>query len=203
MTCAGRLIFFQPYYTTSFDAQNLYEAAKTQAIGRICRYGRTEMVHVYHFVTVGTIDVDLLETRERCIIEELPNIDEDESDFDEQESDIYGDETDVDEDEAGAREDPVQTEVEDSKDEPKPEETTVEPPVSQDSGDEVHANEGETGAGEDEAGVDEDEEDAEYRDPILVKLRYKTGKMVRTNRDLHGKFCSATVDCVMFDDAED
>lgn len=75
MTCAGRLIFLQPYYTTGPDAQATYDAAKKQAIGRSRRYGRTKTVHVYHFLTTRTIEIDYFEAREQGIIEEVTTVD--------------------------------------------------------------------------------------------------------------------------------
>lgn len=35
----------------------------TQAIGRARRWGQEKLVHVYHFVTTKTIDVDIIEQR--------------------------------------------------------------------------------------------------------------------------------------------
>ena len=40
----------------------------TQAIGRARRYGQTKKVHVYHFLTVNTIDIDYFEARNNIII---------------------------------------------------------------------------------------------------------------------------------------
>jgi len=44
----------------------------TQAIGRARRNGQTKHVHVYHFLTVATIDVDYFEARTDTIIERKP-----------------------------------------------------------------------------------------------------------------------------------
>ncbi len=35
----------------------------TQAIGRARRFGQRKLVHIYHFVSLKTIDVDILEER--------------------------------------------------------------------------------------------------------------------------------------------
>lgn len=65
---ANHVIFLQPYYTTGENAQDRYEAAMTQAVGRAKRYGQTKEVHIYHFLTVNTIDIDYYEARNNCVI---------------------------------------------------------------------------------------------------------------------------------------
>ena len=45
----------------------------TQAIGRARRNGQTKLVHVYHFLTVETIDIDYFESRTNTIIERKSN----------------------------------------------------------------------------------------------------------------------------------
>jgi hypothetical protein len=40
----------------------------TQAIGRARRYGQTKEVHIYHFLTVNTIDIDYFEARNNAIM---------------------------------------------------------------------------------------------------------------------------------------
>jgi hypothetical protein len=60
---ANHVIFMQPYYTSGENAQENYESAITQAIGRARRWGQAKEVHVYHFLTVNTIDVDYYEAR--------------------------------------------------------------------------------------------------------------------------------------------
>jgi len=44
----------------------------TQAIGRSRRNGQTKCVHVYHFLTVGTIEIDYFEARTNLIVERTP-----------------------------------------------------------------------------------------------------------------------------------
>jgi len=68
LTIASRVIFPSPFYTTGLNAQDKYEAAITQAIGRAKRFGQEKIVHVYHFLTVETIDVDYYEARTRQVI---------------------------------------------------------------------------------------------------------------------------------------
>lgn len=60
---ANHVIFMQPYYTSGENAQENYDSAMTQAIGRARRWGQAKEVHVYHFLTVNTIDVDYHEAR--------------------------------------------------------------------------------------------------------------------------------------------
>jgi hypothetical protein len=60
---ANHVIFMQPYYTSGENAQENYESAMTQAIGRARRWGQAKEVQVYHFLTVNTIDVDYHEAR--------------------------------------------------------------------------------------------------------------------------------------------
>jgi hypothetical protein len=40
----------------------------TQAIGRVRRFGQKKHVHVYHFLASKTIDVDLIQARNKMII---------------------------------------------------------------------------------------------------------------------------------------
>lgn len=40
----------------------------TQAIGRVCRHGQKKPIHVYHFVTLKTADVDVFEARNNSIL---------------------------------------------------------------------------------------------------------------------------------------
>jgi hypothetical protein len=60
---ANHVIFMQPYYTSGENAQENYEAAMAQAIGRARRWGQEKIVKVYHFLTVNTIDIDYFEAR--------------------------------------------------------------------------------------------------------------------------------------------
>lgn len=74
---ANHVIFLQPYYTSGENVQHKYEAAMTQAIGRARRYGQKKKhIHVYHFLTVNTIDVDYFESRRNVILSRTGTSDE-------------------------------------------------------------------------------------------------------------------------------
>ncbi|KAI9846132.1 MAG: hypothetical protein M1838_001391 [Thelocarpon superellum] len=60
LTNANHIIFLSPFLTTS---QYAWDSSTTQAIGRARRYGQKKMVHIYRFVSLKTIDVDILESR--------------------------------------------------------------------------------------------------------------------------------------------
>ncbi|KAF2218509.1 P-loop containing nucleoside triphosphate hydrolase protein [Elsinoe ampelina] len=62
LTNANHVLFFSPLLT---DSQYSYDAAMAQAIGRVRRPGQTKDIQVYRFVALDTIDVDILEHRER------------------------------------------------------------------------------------------------------------------------------------------
>jgi hypothetical protein len=70
---ANHVIFMQPYYTFGENAQENYDAAMTQAVGRARRWGQEKVVHVYHFLTVNTIDVDYYEARNNVTITRKAN----------------------------------------------------------------------------------------------------------------------------------
>lgn len=57
-----------PYHTKGSDAQYVYDAALTQAIGRARRYGQEKTVHVHHFLVKKTVDVDIMEFRTSKIV---------------------------------------------------------------------------------------------------------------------------------------
>jgi hypothetical protein len=61
LTNANHVIFFSPLLKRS---QYEYEAQMAQAIGRVRRPGQDKDVCVYRFVSLDTIDVDILEHRE-------------------------------------------------------------------------------------------------------------------------------------------
>jgi site-specific DNA-cytosine methylase len=61
LTNANHVIFFSPLLKRS---QYEYEAQMAQAIGRVRRPGQKNIVCVYRFVSLDTIDVDILEHRE-------------------------------------------------------------------------------------------------------------------------------------------
>lgn len=59
---SNHVIFLSPLLAPTQDS---YVAAMTQAIGRARRRGQEKTVHIYHFVALKTIDVDILEQRDR------------------------------------------------------------------------------------------------------------------------------------------
>ncbi|EJD08575.1 uncharacterized protein FOMMEDRAFT_102039 [Fomitiporia mediterranea MF3/22] len=60
LTGANHAIFVNPLLTST---QEIYEACETQAIGRVRRYGQTKLVHIWRFLSLGTIDVEIFEQR--------------------------------------------------------------------------------------------------------------------------------------------
>jgi len=62
LTNANHVLFVSPLLV---ESQYKYESAMVQAIGRCRRYGQEKVVRVYRFVGVGTVDVNVLEQRER------------------------------------------------------------------------------------------------------------------------------------------
>ena len=60
LTCANHAIFLSPLLATS---QEIYNACETQAIGRLRRYGQLKHVHIWRFLTMDTIDVEIFEQR--------------------------------------------------------------------------------------------------------------------------------------------
>lgn len=68
---ANHIIFVAPLYTKGSNSQHDYEAAMTQAIGRARRYGQIKPVHIYHFMTCHTIDVDILEYRTSRLVKPI------------------------------------------------------------------------------------------------------------------------------------
>lgn len=59
---ANHVIFLSPLLR---DSQYIYEATMAQAIGRARRHGQKKHIHVYRLAALHTIDVDILEHRER------------------------------------------------------------------------------------------------------------------------------------------
>jgi hypothetical protein len=70
LTAANHVIFVSPYLVNSDQA---YIAAMIQAEGRARRYGQTNPVHVYHFLTLNTIDVDTIQMRQNVVLKQLAN----------------------------------------------------------------------------------------------------------------------------------
>ena len=62
LTNASHALFLSPLLT---DTQYDYDSAMAQAIGRIRRPGQQKDIHVYRLLALDTIDVDILEHRER------------------------------------------------------------------------------------------------------------------------------------------
>lgn len=77
LTNANHVIFFASLLENS---QYKYESQMAQALGRVRRPGQTKPIHVYRMISIDTIDVDILEHRERrqTIITEMdspvPNV---------------------------------------------------------------------------------------------------------------------------------
>ncbi|KAI7223770.1 hypothetical protein KC333_g346 [Hortaea werneckii] len=61
---ANHVIFLSPLLR---DTQYLYESTMAQAIGRVRRHKQKKPIYVYRLVALDTIDVDILEHRERRI----------------------------------------------------------------------------------------------------------------------------------------
>lgn len=60
LTSANHAIFLSPLLAPS---QEIYNACETQAIGRLRRYGQTNHVYIYRFLSLNTIDVEIYEDR--------------------------------------------------------------------------------------------------------------------------------------------
>lgn len=68
---ANHVIFVSPYLTKGAHAQQQYEAAMAQAVGRVRRFGQTRRVHIYQYVASKTIDVDILEKRSSKVLKRV------------------------------------------------------------------------------------------------------------------------------------
>lgn len=62
MTNANHVIFVSPFLT---DSDTLFNQAMTQAEGRARRYGQLKHVHIYRFLSLKTIDVDVIQARNK------------------------------------------------------------------------------------------------------------------------------------------
>lgn len=62
LQCASHVIFLSPLLR---DTQYAYDSIMAQAIGRVRRHGQKKQIHVYRILALNTIDVDILEHRER------------------------------------------------------------------------------------------------------------------------------------------
>ncbi|KAF2772471.1 hypothetical protein EJ03DRAFT_324490 [Teratosphaeria nubilosa] len=61
---ANHVLFLSPLLR---DTQYAYEATMAQAVGRVRRHGQKKKIFVYRFVALDTIDVDILEHREKRV----------------------------------------------------------------------------------------------------------------------------------------
>jgi hypothetical protein len=64
LTNANHIIFAHPYLAE----RKTYKAAMLQARGRSQRYGQLKHVHIYHWFTLNTIDVDVFQAGEKSIL---------------------------------------------------------------------------------------------------------------------------------------
>ncbi|EMC95652.1 hypothetical protein BAUCODRAFT_24680 [Baudoinia panamericana UAMH 10762] len=62
LQCANHVIFLSPLLR---DTQYGYDSTMAQAIGRVRRHGQQKTIYVYRVVAINTIDVDILQHRER------------------------------------------------------------------------------------------------------------------------------------------
>ncbi|KAK8073664.1 hypothetical protein PG994_004563 [Apiospora phragmitis] len=68
---ANHVIFLSPVIGNS---QQLFDSHMNQAAGRCIRHGQKKTVHVYHCVTEGTIEVDILELRQQKEVRVQPGL---------------------------------------------------------------------------------------------------------------------------------
>jgi hypothetical protein len=71
LTVANHVIFATPLVT---DCQEIYDTCMKQAKGRCARRGQKLDVHIYHCVTEGTFEVDMLECRTKREIRVQPGL---------------------------------------------------------------------------------------------------------------------------------
>ncbi|PLN84907.1 putative C-5 cytosine-specific DNA methylase [Aspergillus taichungensis] len=65
LQCANHVVFLSPMLAqTQYD----YDSAMTQAIGRSRRYGQRKIVHIYHLLAKGTVDVSIFQRRREKIL---------------------------------------------------------------------------------------------------------------------------------------
>lgn len=63
LTSANHAIFLSPLLAPS---QEIYTACETQAVGRLVRYGQTNHVMIWKFLTTDTIDEEIYQQREQA-----------------------------------------------------------------------------------------------------------------------------------------
>ncbi|UJO22037.1 uncharacterized protein CLAFUR5_09289 [Fulvia fulva] len=61
---ANHILFLSPLIR---ETQYEYDATMAQAVGRARRFGQTKHIHVYRFAALNTIDIDVLEHREKRV----------------------------------------------------------------------------------------------------------------------------------------
>jgi len=71
---ANHVLFVSPYLTKGSNAQQQYDAAMSQAIGRARRFGQEKRVHIYQYVTSKTIDVDIIEKRSSRVLKRVKGL---------------------------------------------------------------------------------------------------------------------------------
>ena len=66
LQCASHVLFVHPFYGRTADYTEAWEA---QAIGRVYRQGQRKQVHVHRFVSLGTVEQELVAQRDplRCM----------------------------------------------------------------------------------------------------------------------------------------
>ncbi|PPQ98930.1 hypothetical protein CVT24_003557 [Panaeolus cyanescens] len=69
LTSANHAIFLSPLLTPSPE---IFKACETQAVGRLVRYGQTNHVKVWRFMTADTIDGDIYEQRKAVLTQPGP-----------------------------------------------------------------------------------------------------------------------------------
>ncbi|KZT07288.1 uncharacterized protein LAESUDRAFT_725197 [Laetiporus sulphureus 93-53] len=65
LASANHAVFLSPLLAAT---QEIYDACETQAIGRLRRYGQTNLVNIYRFLSTNTIDVEIYEQRAKVKI---------------------------------------------------------------------------------------------------------------------------------------
>ncbi|KAL3424046.1 DNA repair protein RAD8 [Phlyctema vagabunda] len=71
LTRANHVIFFSPYHVKGDDSQAVYQDQRIQAIGRAARLGQDYSVHVYDLLSTNTIDVDIIQMRNKKMLKRV------------------------------------------------------------------------------------------------------------------------------------
>lgn len=72
LTSTNHIVFVHPLHTAGRGAQANWESTMIQAIGRARRYGQEKTVHVHHFLSVATVDIDCFEHRTGKFVRRKP-----------------------------------------------------------------------------------------------------------------------------------